>query len=183
MSGFELNKVIASILLASLIAMVVGTVVNVLYKPDLSPKDRGYSVSVIGHGAGNGPGQNQADAQVLNIADLMKKANASNGQNLIKKCVACHSLEKNGINKIGPHLWNVIGRKRAGISDYKYSAAMIAAGGVWDYESLFGMIKKPSVFMPGTKMSFAGMSTPQDVADIIEYLRVNAHDAPIPQLP
>lgn len=182
MSGFELNKILASILLASLIAMVTGTVVNLLYKPDLSPKERGYSVAMVGHGTGHTPGH-QEPTSTVTIADLMKNANAAHGQNLVKKCVSCHSLEKDGPNKIGPHLWNVIGREKAAITDYKYSAAMIASAGVWDYESLFNMIKKPSVYMPGTKMSFSGITNPQDIADIIEYLRVNAHDTPIPKLP
>lgn len=182
MSGFELNKIIGSILFASLIAMVAGTIVNILYKPNLSPKDRGYTVEV--HNAGPDSSSDAAKPQEpVDIKALMKIANAENGANLIKKCIACHSINKDGPNKIGPHLWNVIERPKGSISDYKYSAAMIAKGGSWDYDSLFQMLHKPSAFMPGTKMSFAGFSNPQDVADVIEYLRTTAHDAPIPALP
>ena len=178
MSGFELNKIAASILLASLIAMIAGTVVNVLYKPNLSPKQRGYSVAVTGgHSA-----VAEAPAAPVDIPALMKVANAANGEGLVKKCISCHSLDKNGPNKVGPHLWNVIGRDKGTIADYKYSAAMIAKGGKWDYESLFHMIHKPSAFMPGTKMSFAGLSNPQDVADVMQYLRTKLSDSP-PALP
>jgi len=173
MSGLELNKIAASILLASLIAMIAGTIVNILYKPKLSPKERGYSIEVSSHAETVAAASPEAP---LDIPALMKAANADNGGNLIKKCIACHSLNKNGPNKVGPHLWNIIGREKGSVSDYKYSAAMMAKGGKWDYDSLFHMIHKPSAFMPGTKMSFAGISNPSDVADVIEYLRTKVSD-------
>lgn len=182
MSGFELNKIAASILLSSLIAMVSGTIVNILYKPNLTPKERGYSVQVHAHSA-EMPSANEEASTPPDIPALMQSANLANGESLVKKCTSCHSLEKNGPNRVGPHLWNVIGREKASIADYKYSPSLSSKGGVWDYESLFQMIHKPSRFVPGTKMSFAGLSKPQDVADVIEYLRVNAHDAPLPALP
>lgn len=174
MSGLELNKIAASILLSSLIAMIAGKVVNILYKPNLSPQERGYSITVNSHTEVADPVQEAP----LDIAALMKAANAANGENIIKKCSSCHSLDKNGPNKVGPHLWNIIGRDKGTIADYKYSAAMMAKGGKWDYDSLFHMIHKPSKFMPGTKMSFAGLSNPQDVADVIGYLRTKASDNP-----
>src|ERR1700677_3391661 len=98
MSGFELNKIAASILLASLIAMVAGVVVNILYKPNLHPKTRGYEVAVTE----TAPGSAQAAPQEvpLDIPALMAKANADNGANLVKKCLACHSLDKDGPNKV-----------------------------------------------------------------------------------
>lgn len=180
MSGFELNKIAGSILLASLIAMISGTVVNILYKPNLSPEERGYSIPVHAHNANSASTETAA---MPDIPALMKSANIANGESLVKKCTSCHSLEKNGPNRIGPHLWNIIGKNKASVADYKYSPALTAKGGTWDYESLFLMIHKPSRFVPGTKMSFAGLSNPQDVADIIAYLRVKAHDAPPPALP
>lgn len=182
MSGFELNKIAASILLASLIAMIVGSVVNMLYKPNLSPEQRGYTVAPHGHTAGI---QTNADAVEvpLDIPALMKAANSAAGENIIKKCIACHSVDKDGPNKVGPHLWNVIGRDKASISDYKYSSAMTAKGGKWDYADLFAFIKNPRQYLPGTKMSFAGLSKPEDIANVIEFLRLKAHDAPIPALP
>ncbi len=185
MSGFELNKIAASILLASLIAMICGTIVNILYKPNLSPKERGYVIPVHNSNV-NTEGNiesSTASETPIDIPALMKSANIANGGSIIKKCISCHSLEKNGPSRVGPHLWGVVDRKKASISDYKYSAALIDIGGVWDYESLFKMLRKPSKFAPGTKMSFAGLSNPQDIADVIEYLRVNAHDSPIPALP
>lgn len=174
MSGLELNKIAASILLSSLIAMMAGTIVNILYKPNLSPKERGYSIATNSH---TEVAAAEPEAPI-DIPALMKAANADNGEKLVKKCVACHSMDKNGPNKVGPHLWNVIGRDKGSVAGYKYSAAMMAKGGKWDYDSLFYMIHKPSAFLPGTKMSFAGLSNPQDVADMIQYLRIKVSDVP-----
>ncbi len=176
MSGFEMNKIAGSILLASLVAMVAGTVVNVLYKPNLHPKQRGFEVAVSDQ-----PDSASATEpeKPLDIAALMKNANADAGANLIKKCTVCHSIDKGGPNKIGPHLWDVIGRAKGSVEGFTYSAAMLAKGGKWDYEDLFHMIHKPSQFLPGTKMSFAGLSKPEDVANVIAYLRERVSDTPV----
>ena len=183
MSGFELNKIAASILLASLIAMIVGAVVNALYKPNLHPAQRGYTVAVH---AASPNANNAAVAEVeapLDIHALMAAASADSGEAVVKKCQMCHSLEKDGPNKVGPHLWNVIGRTKAGIADYTYSQAMKDKGGVWDYEALFHFLRNPRQYLPGTKMSFAGLNKPEDIANAIQYLRLKAHDAPPPPLP
>ncbi|MGI4776249.1 MAG: c-type cytochrome [Janthinobacterium lividum] len=172
MSGFELNKIAASILLASLIAMMVGFIANILYKPDLDPKTRGYHVEVTENAQ-----QLVAVKEVeFDIAELMKKANAEAGKNIIKKCISCHSFEKGGANKVGPHLWDVAGRDKAKIEDYKYSAALIALGGKWDDKSLFHFLHKPSKFAPGTKMTFAGLGKPEEIADVVLFLKTFAHD-------
>ena len=173
MSGIELNKIAAAILLASLIAMLVGFITNILYKPILQPEARGYSVETS-----EGPSKvaEASEEAPLDIAELMKTANAEAGKDLVKKCAVCHSLEKNGPNKIGPNLWNIVGAEKAKVADYKYSTALTTKGGSWDEESLFHFIHKPSQFVPGTKMSFAGLSKPQDIANVIMFLKTYAHD-------
>lgn len=174
MSGFELNKIAASILLASLIAMMVGFVTNILYKPDLKPKVRGFHVEVTEDTSSTG--SEPVQEIKFDIAALMQKANAEAGKDVIKKCISCHSFEKGGANKVGPHLWDVVGRDKASITDFKYSAALTALGGKWDEESLFHFLHKPSKFVPGTKMSFIGLSKPEDIANVIMYLKTFAHD-------
>ena len=175
MSGFELNKIISAVLLASLIAMIVGIVANVLYKPDLRPAQRGYSVAVT-EGT---PGNENAPAEIIvDIAALMKNANATLGQDISKKCLSCHSLDKGGPNRVGPNLWDVAGRDKGIEPGYKYSAAMAAKGGAWDDESLFHFLNKPSKFVPGTKMSFAGLSKPEDIVNVIAFLKTFVHDKP-----
>lgn len=170
MSGLELNKIAAAILLASLIAMVVGVVSNILYKPKLEVAQRGYQIEVT---------ENDATAvetkeEPIDIEKLMANANAEAGAKIIKKCVACHSFEQGGGNKVGPNLWKIVNAKKAHKDDFPYSKSMLAAGGNWDNESLFHFLQKPSKFIPGTKMSFAGIRKPEEIADVIAYLKEKA---------
>jgi len=170
MSGLELNKIVAAILLASLIAMIVGIVSNVLYKPKLEVATRGYQVEVTEES-----GADVAVEEVqLSIPELMANANADAGAKIIKKCVVCHSLEQGGANKVGPNLWKIINAKKGQKPGFAYSKALLASGGSWDQENLFAFLKKPSKYLPGTKMSFVGIRKPQDVANVVAYLRDKA---------
>jgi cytochrome c len=170
MSGLELNKIAAAILLASLIAMVVGVVSNILYKPKLEVAQRGYQSEVAENDAPAG----QAEEKPLDIEKLMANANAEAGAKTIKKCVACHSFEQGGASKVGPNLWKIVNAQKGQKTDFLYSKAMLAAGGIWDNESLFHFLQKPSKFIPGTKMSFAGIRKPEEIADVIAYLKEKA---------
>ncbi len=173
MSSLELNKIAAAILLASLIAMLVGFVANILYKPKLEIVERGYKIEVADD-ASSGQGSSSAEPEKpVNIAEIMANANAENGAKLIKKCITCHSLNQGGANKVGPNLWKIIGKKKGAHPGFTYSKAMLASGGNWDNESLFRFLKKPSKYMPGTKMSFAGIKKPEDIANVIAYLKEN----------
>lgn len=174
MSGLEFNKIAAAILLSSLIAMLSGFVANVLYKPNIKINQRGYAITVTDD---NTSSNNEAvKEEKFDIPELMKNANAELGREIAKKCISCHSFEKGGPNKVGPHLWNVAGRQKAHVDDYKFSAALTALGGSWDDESLFYFLHKPSKYAPGTKMSFIGLSKPEDIVNIIMFLKTVAHD-------
>jgi len=171
MSGIELNKIVASILLASLIAMVVGVVANVLYKPVLKVAKRGYEVPVTATAEAGGEA---VKAEPINIEALMAKANAANGANVMKKCASCHNIGKGEPAKVGPNLWDIVGAKRGKQEGYAYSKVLSEADGVWDNDHLFGLLISPAKYMPGTKMSFAGLKNPQDIADVIAFLKENA---------
>lgn len=175
MSGLELNKVVASVLVAGLVAMVAGNVADILYKPKLDVKP-GYVVEVTSDSTGSSSAAVEVPVDIL---ALVAKANPQNGANLIKKCDMCHDNAKNGPNKIGPNLWNVVGNKKGHRSDFAYSKALLEKGGTWTYEDLYHMINKPSAFIPGTKMTFMGFKKPEDVADVIAYLRTLS-DSPVP---
>lgn len=172
MSGLELNKIAAAILLASLIAMVVGVVSNILYKPKLEVAQRGYQIEVAEGSRSDAPG-GEVEAP-LNIEELMASANADAGAKIIKKCVSCHSLDQGGANKVGPNLWKIVNAQKGKKTGFPYSKAMLAAGGSWDNESLFHFLKKPSKYMPGTKMSFAGIRKTDDIVNVIAYLKEKA---------
>ena len=171
MSGLELNKIAAAILLSSLIAMIVGVVANVLYKPKLEVAVRGYQVEVSESHSGAGASTPEIP---VDIPKLMATANAEEGAKIIKKCVTCHTLDEGGGNKIGPHLWKAYGAPKGKREGFPYSKAMASAEGSWDDESLFHFLNKPSKYIPGTKMSFAGLSKPQDIVNVIAYLKEKA---------
>lgn len=116
-----------------------------------------------------------AAAMVTFTATAYADGDAANGAKVFVKCKACHENEK-GVNKIGPTLKGVVGRPTASVADYKYSAAMTAkgaAGQVWDEATLMVYLPDPRAFVPGTKMAFAGLKKPEEVADIIAYLKAN----------
>ena len=97
---------------------------------------------------------------------------AAAGEKVFAQCKACHENEK-GVNKIGPTLKGVVGRKTASVPGYKYSDAMAAkgaAGQVWDEATLTAYLPSPKAMVPGTKMAFAGLKKPEDVQNVIAYL-------------
>jgi cytochrome c len=174
MSGMELTKIVVAILLASLIAATVNLIADILYKPNLHPEPRGYALEItkIITNSDTKP----IIEQIIDIAELMKNANAELGRDVAKKCLACHSFDKNGINKVGPPLWNIVDNEKAKIANYKYSPALSNIGGSWDEETLFHFLNKPSQYAPGTKMNFIGLNKPQDIANVIMFLKKFVHD-------
>lgn len=93
------------------------------------------------------------------------------GKRLYKRCVTCHSLEEDGRTKTGPNLYNIFGAKIAANRDFNYSNAFKQSDIVWTDENLTEFIRKPSEFIPKTKMSFAGIRKDEDIAAILEYMR------------
>ncbi|OFW80135.1 MAG: hypothetical protein A2887_06510 [Alphaproteobacteria bacterium RIFCSPLOWO2_01_FULL_40_26] len=106
----------------------------------------------------------------IDLAALMKLADAKRGAKIFKKCASCHNVEKNSGNKVGPNLFGIVGNARASISGFAYSNAMKAKGGSWDRDSIDQFIAKPQDFISGTKMAFPGLKKPQDRADVILFL-------------
>lgn len=115
------------------------------------------------------------------IGTLLASADKNAGAKISKKCAACHSFDKGGPNKVGPNLWDVVGRTVASHEGYSYSSALSDLGGQWSYERLNAFLTKPKDFAPGTKMGFAGLKDAQDRANLIAYLRSLSDDPkPLP---
>ncbi|NSX83218.1 c-type cytochrome [Wolbachia endosymbiont of Atemnus politus] len=162
----ELNKIAESILLSGLIIMIVSNVVDMLY----SPED--YKIEHQTIVAAGGEPQQKIEQVALDIGALMQNASFEKGKSAAKKCIACHSFEKGGANKLGPNLWNIVGNRKAHLGDsFNYSKAMLGKGGKWEYDELFAFLKNPKAYIKGTRMAFAGISNPQEVADLVSYLR------------
>ena len=95
---------------------------------------------------------------------------AAMGEQIFRRCVACHTIDKGGANGIGPNLHGVVSRAVASHADFSYSGAMKAKGGVWDDAALDTYLKQPMMAVPGTRMAFAGIPDEADRKALILYL-------------
>lgn len=168
MKNLEANKVAAAILVAGLLALASGKIADFLYNPVENTEKRGFKVEVAEE---TKPGEAAKAEEKMDVAALMAAANADNGAAVFKKCGACHSTEKGAGNKVGPNLNGVVGAAKGHVGDYAYSAALKGKGGNWSEEDLFQFLHKPGAFIPGTKMTFAGLSKPTEIADVVAYLK------------
>ena len=169
MKGLELNKIAAAILIAGIIAMVVGNIADILYQPNKDFK-RGYTIETSEQTSHTNQDNNTPQEQI-DISVLMANANAELGQKEFKKCAICHTVTKNGSNRVGPNLWNIVNAPKAMKDKFVYSKAMSDKKGNWTYDDLMSLLTSPRKFVPGTKMAFAGYRNHQDAANVIAYLR------------
>ena len=172
MDSFELNKIIAAILMVALLLIGLGKIADSVFHVK-KPKNPGYQVNVESQLA-SGTSQTAEVVEKIDIAALMSLGDSENGAVVFKKCAACHSINKGGKNKIGPALYNVVGRAVGGLNDYKYSKALASYGKAWTFEELNGFLQKPSSYLKGTKMSYAGLRKEKDRASVIKYLNENS---------
>lgn len=175
MASSNFNKIFMAILMAMLIAMIAAFVSKKLVHSNF-PAERAYKVDVPDAAVADaGPA---APVEPDPVTPLLAAADPAAGQKLVKACVACHSFEKGGANKVGPNLWDVVGNKHAHMDGFAYSDAMKAQAGNWDFEALNKFLANPKVAVPGTKMNYAGMKKVDDRAALIAYLRTLS-DSPV----
>ena len=177
MDSFELNKIIAAILMVALLVIGIGKISNVIFYVE-KPKTPSYVVEVEQVVSTSTSTENTA-VEKIDISSLMAMGDVVAGKKIFKKCAACHSITKGGKNKIGPALYNVVGRKVGEVADYKYSKALAAYDKEWNFEELNGFLIKPAKYIKGTKMAYAGLRKEKDRASIIKYLNQNS-DSPVP---
>lgn len=180
MDSFELNKIAGAVLGTFLFLMGIGMVSDVIFSPR-KPGVPGYELP--GDAA---VAQTSAPAApAVPLPELLAKGDVARGENAAKKCVACHAFEKGGPNKVGPNLWDIVGRTKGAVAGFGYSNATKernAKGETWSFEALAGFIENPRRYMPGTSMAFAGIPKPEERADILVYLRSLADTPkPLPQ--
>lgn len=123
-----------------------------------------YSIDT---GASEAPAEDGAEA--VPFADLLAAADVGAGEKVFGKCKACHKVD--GTNGTGPHLDGVINRAVGGVAGFAYSDAMAGHGGAWDPETMSLFLENPKGYVPGTKMSFAGLPKPEDRANVVAYLQ------------
>ena len=177
MDSFEINKIVAAILLVALLIIGIGKISDIIFHVE-KPKTPGYKVEVDQVSMTSTSSTKQVEEKI-DIAALMVMGDVISGEKIFKKCAACHSINKGGKNNIGPALYNVVGRKVGEISGYKYSKALAAYDKNWNFEELNGFLLKPSKWIKGTKMAYAGLRKEKDRASVIKYLNQNS-DNPLP---
>ena len=175
MDSFELNKIIAAILMVALLVIGLGKIADVAFHVK-KPENPGYKIEVESQLVSSISSASEV-VEKIDITAVMALGDFANGEKIFKKCAACHSINKGGKNKIGPALYNVVGRAVGGVSDYKYSKALASYGKEWTFEELNGFLTKPSSYLKGTKMSYAGLRKEKDRASVIKYLNQNS-DSP-----
>ena len=179
MDSFELNKIIAAILMVGLLVIGLGKIADSVFHVN-KPKNPGYQVEVESQLTSE-TSQTTEIVKKIDIAAVMALGDVVSGEKIFKKCAACHSINQGGANKIGPALYNVVGRKIGSVADYKYSKALASYGKEWTFEELNGFLKKPATYLKGTKMSYAGLRKEEDRASIIKYLnQKNDNPKPLP---
>ena len=167
MDSFELNKIIAAILMVALLVIGLGKLADGVFYTKI-PEKPGYKVEVENQ-VTSSVSQVSEIVEKIDIAAVMAQGDIVSGEKIFKKCAACHSINKGGANKIGPALYNVVGRKVGSVSDYKYSKTLASYEKEWTFEELNGFLQKPSSYLKGTKMSYAGLRKEKDRASIIKY--------------
>ena len=174
MNGFEINKVIAAILATVLIVFSINKFTDILFRTD-KPQQSAYKVEKVETAlASTSSGETK-----VKINELLAMGDVEHGKKVFKKCTACHMIATGGKNMIGPNLWGVLGRKTGSVSDYKYSKALAAYGKEWTFTEMNGFLIKPSAYIKGTKMAFAGLRNEKDRASVILFMNSKS-DSPLP---
>ena len=180
MSGFEINKILASIIVAIIIFVIIGLVGNFVVKIDYDKaQETAYKIDIPEASADSSAQTSTNDEMVEAISLLLAGASLEQGEKIFKKCGACHNNKKDSKSKIGPNLWNLINRQKASVSGFTYSKALSDYGGKWTFEELNEFLYKPKEYIQGTKMNFVGLNNIEDRANLILWLRQNS-DNPVP---
>ena len=181
MDGFEINKVAGAVLTAMLVIASSKTVLDIgLHEAQA----REGGLGAADHGSqGPRPPEPEVPFDAKAVLALLPKASADNGQDIFKKCLACHTPDKGGRNLVGPNLWGVVGRKigvRRRASTY--SDAMKGHPGEWTWEELAKYLHSPHRPYPATRWQFPGVKDSADLADLLVYLRkLSDTPPPLPQ--
>lgn len=173
----NMNTTFGWILFSGIVALG-GSIVAGMYFAPHAPETAGYAIEAPEEGAAADSGPS--------LATLLASGSADAGEAVFAKCVACHTIAQGGATGIGPNLYGIVGTPiGAHAAGFAYSSDLANHGGAWDYENLDAWLASPRAFASGTKMSFAGLSSGEDRANVILYMRANGGgpNLPTPEAP
>jgi cytochrome c len=166
------NTIAGWVLFAGIVALGASIVTGETFHQE-RPEEMGYPIEgVVQEGEGG------AEAEKP-IAFYLASADVAAGEQVFKKCTACHNADKGGANALGPNLWHVLGEPVGKSKGFPFSPALSGVGGTWNWDNMSAWLHNPKKFAPGTKMTFAGLSNPQDRANVIAFLNARS-DSPLP---
>jgi cytochrome c len=170
------NTIAGWVLGAGIVALGAALVTGEVFHAE-RPERMGYPIEgVVEEGAG-------AAAAEQPIAAFLAAADAGKGEQVFKKCSTCHNVAPGGAHALGPNLHSIMGAPLAGKPGFAYSDALKTKGGQWDWEAMSQWLKSPKSFAPGTKMTFAGLSKPEERANLLVYLNAQGSNLPLPPPP
>ena len=168
------NTIAGWVLGAGIVALGASLVTGEVFKGE-RPEEMGYPIEGV-------EVEGEGEAAEQPIAFFLASADAAAGEQVFKKCAACHTVNQGGPNGLGPNLFGTMGKPVAHVAGFAYSDALKSHGGTWDWETMSQWLKSPRQFAPGTKMTFAGLSKPEDRANLMAYLN-SMSGSPIPVPP
>ncbi len=181
-SGF-IKNVLISLAIALVVVVIVNVIGELTVRPRVelaSPPPEQVVQEAKAPVAEALPAEEKAAP--VSIASLLVTYTPAAGKKAFRKCKSCHSSEKDGANRVGPNLWDILGRDKGGKEDFKYSDAMKLKGGSWTYTDLDHFLANPRTYVRGTKMSIKGISTPVERASLIGFLRsLSDNPRPLPE--
>ena len=171
------NTIAGWVLFAGIVALGTSIVAGEALHSE-RPEKMGYPIAGVQEESSGGAAAEKPIEAYLATADAAK------GAEVFKKCAACHTINQGGANGIGPNLYATMGEAIAqGKAGFAFSDALKAVGGNWDWDKMNAWLTSPRKFAPGTKMTFAGLSNPQDRANVILYLNQQGSNLPLPAAP
>lgn len=179
MDSFELNKIMGAVLGCCLALLTLNIAAGAIFAPH-KPAKPGYDIAVQEAAPAGKPGAPAAPEEP--IAKYLASADVARGETSAKKCIACHTFGKGEPNRVGPNLYGIVGRAKAAVAGFNYSAAMKGKGGTWTIDDLNAYLLNPKAMIPGTNMNFAGIPRPTERADLLSYLNSKSDNpAPLPK--
>ena len=170
------NTIAGWVLFAGIIALGASIVTGELFHAE-RPETMGYPIEGV-----EAEGEGGAEAEKP-IAFYLQTADVAKGEAVFKKCAACHNADAGGANALGPALFGTMGKPLAHHPAFAYTDALKGVGGTWDWDKMSHWLANPKKFAPGTKMTFAGLSNPQDRADVMLFLNSRGGTLTVPPPP